>query len=89
VDKFEVLLLPKALKFYKKCPDELAEKLNDCFEELETSPFIGPHRKLLNSTDKLYRYRVGSYRVIYEVDKLSKRVGILLIASRSTAYRNI
>lgn len=89
MDKFEVVLLPKALKFYNKCSDDLAEKLNHCFEELENNPFTGRNRKALKSKDKLYRYRLGSYRVIYEVDKTLKKVGVLLISPRPSAYRNI
>ena len=89
MDKFEVVLLSQALKFYKKCPKDLAVKLNQCFEALETNPFYGPNIKLLKSKDKLYRYRIGGYRVIYEVDKVGKKVGILLIAARPSAYKNI
>ena len=33
-----------------------------------------------------YRYRVGDYRVIYEIDDNSKLVTILLIAHRSRVY---
>lgn len=44
---FEVLLMPQALKFYKTCPEELAKRLNKCFEELENNPFWGPNIKVL------------------------------------------
>lgn len=89
MDKFEIILLSQALRFYKKCPTELGVKLNECFEILETNPFYGPNIKLLKSKDKLYRYRVGGHRVIYEINKAGKKVGILLIAPRPSAYRNI
>lgn len=89
MDKFEIILVSQAEKFYKKCPKELAEKLNQCFQGLEENPFFGPGIKVLKTREKLYRYRVGSYRVIYEIDKLNKKVGILLIAPRPAAYRNI
>lgn len=89
MDKFEVVLLSQALKFYKKCPQEFAERLNQCFEELESNPFFGPNIKLLKAKDRLYRYRIGGYRVIYEIDKTKRKVGILLISPRPSAYRNI
>ena len=89
MDKFKVVLLSQALKFYKKCSKDLVVKFNQCFEDLETNPFYGPNIKLLKSKDNLYRYRMGGYRVIYEVNKSNKKVGILLIASRPSAYRNI
>jgi mRNA-degrading endonuclease RelE of RelBE toxin-antitoxin system len=34
-----------------------------------------------------FQYRIGDYRVIYEIDKIAKKVGIFLISTRSEAYR--
>jgi len=89
MDRFHVILLSRALHFYKKCPLDLTEKFNSCFEALEQNPFSGSHIKQLRSDRKLYRYRVGDYRVIYEIDKKIKKVGVLLISPRPSAYRNI
>ena len=89
MDSFEVLLMPAALKFYKACPEELAKKLNKCFEDLENNPFWGPDIKVLKGQVKRYRYRVANYRVIYGIDKDKKKVIITLIAPRASAYRNI
>lgn len=89
MSKFEVLLMPAALKFYKTCPDELTERLNRCFEELEGNPFWGPNIKILRGEKRRYRYRVGSYRVVYNIDKENNKVIVTLIASRPSVYRNI
>ena len=40
VDRFEVILLGQAEKFYKKASDDLAHRLDLCFEDLEGSPFL-------------------------------------------------
>lgn len=89
MDSFEVLLMPAALKFYKACPEDLAKKLNKCFEDLENNPFWGPDIKVLKDPMKRYRYRMANYRVIYSIDKDKKKVIITLIAPRASAYRNI
>jgi len=89
VGNFQVILLPQALKFYKNCSLELAKRLNKCFEVLEKNPFFAPNIKLLKAKKKLYRYRIGNYRIIYEVDKKERRVGVLTISQRSSAYRKI
>jgi len=68
---------------------ELANRINRCFEDLEKNPFAGPNIKQLRGGNKWYRYRVGTYRVIYEIDKKEKRVGILLISPRGAAYRGM
>lgn len=81
--------MPVALKFYKDCPEELATRLNKCFEDLEINPFWGPNIKVLKGEKRRYRYRVGTYRVIYSIDKEKSKVVITLIASRASVYRNL
>jgi mRNA interferase RelE/StbE len=87
VDKFEVILVSAALKFYRHCPAGLSERLNRCFEALESNPFFGPNIKRLRDEEKRYRYRIGDYRVIYAVDKEARKVIVTLIAPRSSVYR--
>ncbi len=89
MDKFEAILVSQALKFYKTCHSQIAERLNKCFEMLEINPFYGPNIKLLRGEEKLYRYRIGNYRVIYKIDKNAKKVIIYLISPRPSAYRNL
>ena len=87
MDKFKVILVSEALKFYKRCPAGLAERLNKCFEALEINPFFGPHIKRLRDEEKRYRYRIGDYRIIYTVDKEAKKVIVTLVAPRSSVYK--
>jgi mRNA interferase RelE/StbE len=89
VDKFEIILVSQALKFYKTCHLQIAGRLNKCFETLEINPFYGPNIKLLRGEERLYRYRLGDYRIIYRIDKNAKKVIVSLISPRPSAYRNI
>ena len=70
MDKFKVILLGQAEKFYKKASDDLVHRLDTCFEDLERSPFQGPNIKILKTQKSVrwYRYRIGDYRVVYEID---------------------
>ena len=90
VVRFEVILLNPALKFYEQCPEDLAKRLNKCFEDLEQNPFYGLNIKLLRTAKsmRIYRYRVGDYRVIYGINKVDKKVGVHLILPRSRSYRD-
>lgn len=45
-------------------------------------------RKLSGSSG-LFRLRVGHYRVLYAVDKISRVVTILSVLHRKEAYRNL
>ena len=91
MDSFRIVFVGDALKSYQSCPLEFAKRLNTCFEQLGINPFWGPHIKLLKTHKgkRYYRYRIGDYRVIYEIDQTLKKVGIFRIAPRSAAYRNL
>lgn len=44
--------------------------------------------KRLPRPARLWRLRVGDYRVVYEIDDAARRVLILVISHRSDVYRN-
>lgn len=89
--KFKVELSSKAKKFYAACTEDFAKRLDHCFEELEKDPYYGPNIKRLKTSphELLYRYRIGEYRVIYEVIKKVIVVLIVKIASRGDVYKGI
>jgi mRNA interferase RelE/StbE len=91
VAKFKVELSSKAKKFYEACPEDFAKRLDHCFEELEKDPYYGPNIKRLKTSPKelLYRYRIGDYRVIYEVFKKKIIVLIVKIGARGDVYKGM
>jgi mRNA interferase RelE/StbE len=46
-----------------------------------------PSSKLLEATDRLYRIRVGDYRVIYQVEDRTVLVLIVRVGHRREIYR--
>ena len=87
--KFKVELSSKAKKFYSSCSEDFVNRLDDCFEELEKDPYYGPNIKRLKSRPQelLYRYRMGGFRVIYEIFKKEIVVLIVKIGSRGDVYK--
>ena len=85
---FKVELSTKAKKFYLSCTADLLYRLDICFEELEKDPYHGPNIKRLKTSPKefLYRYRIGQFRVIYEVFKKEIVVLIVKIGPRGDIY---
>jgi mRNA interferase RelE/StbE len=62
---YKILLTKEAVKFYKKGDKKTKKQLNECFEDLKNSPLSGSNIKSLHGKlDGLYRYRVGSLRVV-------------------------
>jgi mRNA interferase RelE/StbE len=55
---------------------------------LRTDPLPENSRKLSGSSG-LFRLRVGHYRVLYGVDKVSGIITILSVLHRKEAYRNL
>lgn len=45
--------------------------------------------KLLRGRDRSYRVHSGEYRILYEIDEVSKVVLIFRVGHRSEVYRNL
>lgn len=84
---YTVVISIDAQEFFESASAALQKKLDRCFERLKVDPRNYSNIKLLKGELLgYYRYRVGDYRVIYEIDDDLKRVTIIFIAHRSKAY---
>ena len=84
---FDVRLSAKAQDFYRKADKPLARKLARCFKQLEREPVHHSNIKpLKGKLAGFCRYRVGDYRVIYQIDNRRQVVRVLKIAHRSEVY---
>jgi len=84
---YDIILAPNALDFYGKADTPLVRKLDRCFSQLEQEP--RRHNNIKRLTDPfagLLRYRIGDWRVIYEIDEPHSRVVVLSIAHRREVY---
>jgi mRNA interferase RelE/StbE len=84
---YEVFLSAEAQKIYASADQALAKKIARCFEQLEQSPRHHPNIKpLKGDLAAYYRYRIGDYRVIYQVDDETNQVLVSTIVHRREAY---
>ncbi|HAC63837.1 MAG TPA: type II toxin-antitoxin system RelE/ParE family toxin [Cyanothece sp. UBA12306] len=84
---YKVVLTKKAKAFYSKTDPILAKKLARSFEILEQTPSLHPNIKALTGKLKgYYRYRIGDYRIIYQIDHTTIQVIVIKIAHRSKIY---
>ncbi len=67
----------------------LDRKLSDyVYPQLKQEPHFGPNIKRLQGYEPLtWRYRIGDYRIFYQVDEEEKVVSVLTIDDRKEAYR--
>ena len=85
---FEVQFTDKAQTHYNSLDPNMTRRTNEAIERLTQNPFFGPNIvKLKGPHTKRYRYRVGSYRIIYEVDTQHQKCIIMSISSRGKSYR--
>ena len=84
---YTVVISIDAVEFFESASGTLQKKLDRCFDRLKINPRNHPNIKFLKGElSGYYRYRVGDYRVIYEINDDLKLVTIIFIAHRSKVY---
>ena len=83
---FEVAYSNQANSFFKKCDKTLAKRLLDKIEQLRITPILRETIIVEGYREKLYRVRVGDYRILYEVDFKGNKLGIVKIDKRGRVY---
>ena len=83
---FEIELSSHAKRFLKKIDKQLAERIIERIEKLGAEPFPTDVRRVVNRKEKIFRVRVGDYRIQYTVHYEENLVFISDIEKRSRAY---
>jgi len=83
---FEIHLSTRAYKFFRKLPKNVYTRLITKIEELADNPFPPGVLRVLGRKEKLFRVRVGDYRILYEVYPDEKVILIVNIDKRSRVY---
>jgi len=57
------------------------------YPQLQKNPFYGPNiKKLKGEYEAFYRYRIGNYRLFYQVNKNRVTVFIITLLNRKDSY---
>lgn len=83
---FEVKYSKKAIKFLKSAEKVLVKRILEKIEELQKDPFLHDTKSIQGYTEKLFRVRIGDYRILYEIDYQGKIIGVVKIDKRSKVY---
>ena len=78
-----------ALKFLKSIKDKtLLKRISDKIDELEKNPFPQDIERVEGYKNvKVFRVRVGDYRILYEIHDITKSVIVIRVVHRKEAYR--
>lgn len=83
---FSVEFSSQAKKFLKKAEKELVERILDRIEKLKEDPFPSDIKRVVGKKDKIFRVRVGDYRIQYSVFYDRNLLFISDIDKRPRAY---
>lgn len=83
---FTVRFNPHCLKFLKKLPIENNERIISKIKLLQSEPFPTDTKRVVGVKDKLFRVRVGKYRILYAVNYSSNEIYIAKIDLRENVY---
>ena len=82
----ELVYTPHAVRDIKKLDPVVQKKLEKALEKLQTNP-LGLSKKLEAFALGGYRYRFGSYRILFDLDNAKKRIVILKVGHRREVYQ--
>lgn len=82
---YRVFLSPKAAKFLEKSPREIQKRTDDALLLLSKGKFQELDVKKL-ADSRLFRKRIGDYRIIFEIDNENKVLVVYRIGHRKDVY---
>ena len=79
---------PSVQKDLDALPKPLIARILDRLEQLKSDPLPRQSTKL-HGAERLYRFRVGDYRIVYEFDTETMRITVHYIRHRREVYRRL
>ncbi len=83
---FTVRLAKQPQKFLKKSEKELHDRLCQKLKDLAQNPFPTDVKRVVGKEEKVFRVRVGDYRIQYEVIYAENLVMVTEIEKRPRTY---
>lgn len=74
---------PKVSKILKKFPQKDTKRIVNIIDQLPVNPYIGDIQKM-QGEQNVWRRRIGSYRLFYEVITTEKVIHVFHVERRTT-----
>jgi mRNA interferase RelE/StbE len=84
---FEIRIAPAADKFLKKAENTLRTRIIEKLRKLAEDPFPPDSKRVIGREEKVYRVRVGDYRILYIAYLENNQIAVINIDKRSSVYR--
>ena len=83
---FEIYLSNEAKKYLKKADKSIFERILKRIKELARDPYPTDAKRVIGRKDKVFRVRIGDYRILYVVYWDNNSILIVTINKRSKVY---
>jgi mRNA interferase RelE/StbE len=85
---YRIVIDKDCAKSIRKAPKFIRQAVENAFERLSVDPFHLPQVKALSGEwEGYWRYRIGSYRLIYRVDEEIITIFAIAFGSRGDIYK--
>jgi len=88
VASYSLSYRPSVEKDLQSIPHALVARIIARIEQLPSGPFPVQSTKL-QGAERLYRLRVGDYRIVYEVDPEARHILVQYVRHRRDVYRRL
>jgi len=85
---YKIVFKPSVEKDLQNLPRATVARTMERIETLAANPFPPASAKLCSS-ERLYRIRVGDYRIVYEVDPKAALITVHYVRHRREVYRRL
>lgn len=79
---------PSVEKDLQSIPRSIVSRILDRIDRLPAHP-NPPQSAKLQGAERLYRLRVGDYRIVYEVDRETEQITVHYVRHRREVYRTL
>ncbi len=81
---WKIYITARVEKQIRKLPKSYIERIGIAIDAMESNPFTGDIEKL-DGKENIWRRRIGSYRIFYEINNTRKIVYIFSIKRRTSS----
>ena len=82
---YRILATKRFLRHLKRLDREVRERILNAIRAVSERPYLGS--TLIFDERRLYKFRVGDYRLVYDIDEEKKAVLFLVADHRRLVYR--
>ena len=85
--RFKIEIHKNAIKFLSNLDKNNRKRIIQEIKDLANNPFPKHSIRIKGWKERLYRIRVGNFRILYFVDEISSTIFIFKIDKRSRIYK--